>query len=168
MADRAHQCLIKLAMEPEWEARFEPNSYGFRPGRCAQDAKEAIFNAIRFQPKYVLDADIAGCFDNISHTALLQKLHASPATRRIIKAWLKAGILEDGGFYETIKGTPQGGVVSPLLMNIALHGIEAEIREAFSYKENVPHIIRYADDLVILHPTEAGVRDVQGSFWKHG
>ncbi len=64
MADRAHQCLIKLALEPEWEARFEPNSYGFRPGRCAQDAKEAIFNAIRFQPKYVLDADIAGCFDN--------------------------------------------------------------------------------------------------------
>jgi RNA-directed DNA polymerase len=147
MQDRAHQCLIKLALEPEWEARFEPNSYGFRPGRCAQDAKEAIFNAIRFQPKYVLDADIAGCFDNISHTALLQKLHSYPATRRIIKAWLKAGILEDGGFYETIKGTPQGGVVSPLLMNIALHGIEAEIREAFSYKENVPQIIRYDDDV---------------------
>src|SRR6266566_8724690 len=73
MVDRAHQCLIKLALEPEWEAHFEPNSYGFRPGRCAQDAKEAIFNAIRFQPKYVLDADIAGCFDNISHAALLHK-----------------------------------------------------------------------------------------------
>ena len=116
MLDRAHQCLIKLALEPEWEAHFEPNSYGFRPGRCAQDAKEAIFNAIRFQPKYVLDADIAGCFDNISHTALLQKLHSYPATRRIIKAWLKAGILEDGGFYETIKGTPQGGVVTPPTM----------------------------------------------------
>ena len=156
MADRAHQCLIKLALEPEWEAHFEPNSYGFRPGRCAQDAKEAIFNAIRYQPKFVLDADIAGCFDNISHTALLHKLHSYPAIRRTIKAWLKAGIMEDGGFYETIKGTPQGGVVSPLLMNIALHGIETEIREAFSYKENGPQIIRYADDLVILHPTEAG------------
>lgn len=158
MADRAHQCLIKLALEPQWEARFEPNSYGFRPGRCAQDAKEAIFNAIRYQPKFVLDADIAGCFDNISHTALLQKLHSYPAIQRTIKAWLKAGIMEDGGFHETIKGTPQGGVVSPLLMNVALHGIETEIRGAFSYKESVPHIIRYADDLVILHPTEAGVQ----------
>ncbi len=158
MADRAHQCLIKLALEPEWEARFEPNSYGFRPGRCAQDAKEAIFNAIRYQPKFVLDADIAGCFDNISHTALLQKLHSYPAIQRTIKAWLKAGILEDGGFHETIKGTPQGGVVSPLLMNVALHGIETEIQGAFSYKESVPQIIRYADDLVILHPTEAGVQ----------
>ncbi|HEV2663058.1 MAG TPA: reverse transcriptase domain-containing protein, partial [Ktedonobacteraceae bacterium] len=65
---------------------------------------------------YVLDADIAGCFDNISHMALLRKLHSYPATRRIIKAWLKAGILEDGGFYETIKGTPQGGVVTPPTM----------------------------------------------------
>jgi RNA-directed DNA polymerase len=158
MQDRAHQCLIKLALEPEWEAHFEPNSYGFRPGRCAQDAKEAIFNAIRFQPKYVLDADIAGCFDNISHTALLQKLHSYPVMRRVIKAWLKAGILDDGGFHETIKGTPQGGVASPLLMNIALHGIETAIREAFSYKEGRPQLIRYADDLVILHPTLTGVQ----------
>jgi RNA-directed DNA polymerase len=162
MLDRAHQCLIKLALEPEWEARFEPNSYGFRPGRCAQDAKEAIFNAIRYQPKFVLDADIAGCFDNISHTALLHKLHSYPATQRVIKAWLKAGILEDGCFHETIKGTPQGGVASPLLMNIALHGIETVIRGAFSYKESVPQLIRYADDLVILHPTEAGVQKAKG------
>ncbi len=158
MRDRAHQCLIKLALEPEWEARFEPNSYGFRPGRCAQDAKEAIFNAIRYQPKFVLDADIAGCFDNISHTALLHKLHSYPMVRRVIKAWLKAGILEDGGFHETVKGTPQGGVASPLLMNIALHGIEAAIQGAFSYKESIPQLIRYADDLVILHPTLAGVQ----------
>jgi RNA-directed DNA polymerase len=67
MVDRAHQCLIKLALEPEWEAHFEPNSYGFRPGRCAQDAKEAIFNAIRFQPKYVLDADLKGAVRRDSH-----------------------------------------------------------------------------------------------------
>jgi RNA-directed DNA polymerase len=79
MRDRAHQCLVKLALEPEWEARFEPNSYGFRPGRCAQDAKEAIFNATHSQSKFVLDADIAGCFDNIAHTALLHKLHSFPA-----------------------------------------------------------------------------------------
>jgi len=116
MRDRAHQCLIKLALEPEWEAHFEPNSYGFRPGRCAQDAKEAIFNAIRYQPKYVLDADISGCFDNISQTALLQKLHSYPAIQRTVKAWLKAGIMEDGGFQETLKGTPQGGVATPPTM----------------------------------------------------
>src|SRR5271165_3190724 len=79
MSDRAAQAVVKLALEPQWEARFEPNSYGFRPGRCAQDAKEAIFNAIHWQPKFVLDADIAGCFDNISHTALLHKLQAYPA-----------------------------------------------------------------------------------------
>src|SRR5258708_8216359 len=158
MADRAHQCLIKLSLAPEWAARFEPHSYAFRPGRCAQDAKEAIFNAIRFQPKYVLDADIAGCFDNISHTALLQKLHSYPAIQRTVKAWLKAGILEDGGLHETLKGTPQGGVVSPLLMNIALHGIETAIREAFSYKESVPQLVLYADDPVVLHSTEAVVQ----------
>jgi RNA-directed DNA polymerase len=87
-------------------------------------------------------------FDHISHTALLQKLHSYPAVQRVIKAWLKAGILEDGGFHETIKGTPQGGVASPLLMNIALHGIETAIRGAFSYKEGVPQLIRYADDFV--------------------
>jgi RNA-directed DNA polymerase len=169
MRDQAHQCLIKLALEPEWEARFEPNSYGFRPGRCAQDAKEAIFNAVRWQPKYVVDADIAGCFDNISHTALLHKLHSFPAIQRTIKAWLKAGILEEGGFHETIKGTPQGGVASPLLMNIALHGIETKIRGAFSYKEGIPHVIRYADDLVILHPRLEGVQKAKALLetWLH-
>ncbi len=108
MRDRAHQCLIKLALEPEWEACFEPNRYGFRPGRCAQDAKEAIFNAIRFQPKYVLDADIAGCFDNISHTALFSKLQSYPTIRRTIKAWLKAGILEDGAFTKRSKASLKG------------------------------------------------------------
>jgi RNA-directed DNA polymerase len=158
MMDRATQCLIKLGLEPEWEAHFEPNSYGFRPGRAAQDAKEAIFNAIRYQPKFVVDADIAGCFDNISHPALLAKLSSFPALRRMIKAWLKAGILDEEGFHETIKGTPQGGVASPLLMNIALHGIETAIQGAFSYKEGTPQVIRYADDLVILHSTETGVQ----------
>jgi RNA-directed DNA polymerase len=89
-----------------------------------------------------LDADIAGCFDNISHTALLQKPHSLPVIQRTSKAWLKAGILEEGGFHETIKGTPQGGVASPLLMNIVLHGIETAIRGAFSYKEGIPHVVR--------------------------
>jgi RNA-directed DNA polymerase len=82
MYDRALQALVKLALEPEWEARFEPNSYGFRPGRSCHDAVEAIFKAIRQKPKYVLDADIAKCFDRINHEALLGKLNTFPTIRR--------------------------------------------------------------------------------------
>src|SRR5947209_6290144 len=81
MRDRAAQALLKLALEPEWEAVFEPNSYGFRPGRSAHDAIEAIHNALRQKPKYVLDADIAKCFDRISQEALLQKLNTTPTFR---------------------------------------------------------------------------------------
>src|SRR5262249_220763 len=115
MRDRARQALAKLALEPEWEARFEPNSYGFRPGRSVHDAIQAIFNAIRYQPKYVLDADIRGCFDTINHSALLRKLNTYPALRRAIKGWLKAGVWEHGEVLPTERGTPQGGVLSPLL-----------------------------------------------------
>src|SRR2546421_7652634 len=94
MRDRAHQCLAKLALEPEWEGRFEPNSYGFRPGRSAHDAREAIFLGIRNKPKYVLDADIAKCFDRIDHVALLKKIHTFPTMRRVIRGWLKAGVMD--------------------------------------------------------------------------
>jgi RNA-directed DNA polymerase len=91
MEERARQHLAKLALEPEWEARFEPNSYGFRPGRSCHDAVEAIFNAIKQKEKYVLDADLKGAFDNINHAALLKKLNTYPAMKRTIKAWLKNG-----------------------------------------------------------------------------
>jgi len=162
MNDRALQALVKLALEPEWEARFEPNSYGFRPGRSAHDAKEAIFNAIRYKAKYVLDADIAKCFDCIDHKALLDKLNTFPTISRQIRAWLKAGVMDDLQFQETSEGTPQGGVISPLLANIALHGMEERIKR---YAETLPtkkgwgkrdnrsslNLIRYADDFVILH-----------------
>jgi RNA-directed DNA polymerase len=124
MRDRAAQALAKLALEPEWEARFEPNSYGFRPGRSCHDAIEAIFCAIRFKAKYVLDADIAKCFDRIDHTALLNKLRTFPRLRRAIRAWLKAGVIDGPELFPTAEGTPQGGVISPLLANIALHGLE--------------------------------------------
>ena len=109
MLDRAHQCLAKLALEPEWEARFEANSYGFRPGRSTHDAIAAIFNIICKQPKYVLDADIANCFNNINHTALLEKLHTFPALRRIIKAWLKAGVLEERYLLQQKRVPPKAG-----------------------------------------------------------
>ena len=113
MLDRAHQCLTKLALEPEWEARFEADSYGFRPGRSAQDAIQAIFIYICKQPKYVLDADIANCFNAINHLALLDKLQTFPTMRRAIKAWLKAGVLDEGVFAPTEAGTSQGGPLTP-------------------------------------------------------
>ena len=155
--DRAKQALAKMALEPEWEARFEPNSYGFRPGRGCHDAIEAIFNEIKQKAKYVLDADIQGCFDHIDQTALLEKLRTYPAMRRLVKGWLGAGVMEGGDFSPSHEGTPQGGVVSPLLANIALDGMERELQRAYTISEGKPALIRYADDFVVLHPTLKGV-----------
>jgi RNA-directed DNA polymerase len=166
MKDRALQALVKLALEPEWEAKFEPNSYGFRPGRSCHDAIGAIYSAINKQPKFVLDADIAKCFDRINHEALLRKLNTSPAIRRQIRAWLKAGVMDGKQLFPTSEGTPQGGVISPLLANIALHGMEERIKEyaktldmknergnqkSWQMKCQSLTLIRYADDFVILH-----------------
>jgi RNA-directed DNA polymerase len=94
--ERVRQTIIAFVLEPEWEALFEPNSYGFRPGRSCYDAIAAIFQSIKFKQAYVLDADIKGCFDNISHQALLHKLKNSHCIKRLIKVWLKAGIIDKG------------------------------------------------------------------------
>jgi RNA-directed DNA polymerase len=107
MADRAMQALVKLALEPEWEAEFEANSYGFRPGRCVHDAIEAVFNTICLKPKYVLDADIEKCFDRIDHEALMSKLDATRPVARLVRAWLKAGIVDQGETLYPEAGTPQ-------------------------------------------------------------
>jgi RNA-directed DNA polymerase len=163
--DRALQTLVKLALEPEWEARFEPNSYGFRPGRSCHDAIEAIFNAIAHLEKYVLDADIAKCFDRINHDALLDKLNTGPKLRRQIKAWLKAGVLDHGELFPTERGTMQGGTISPLLANVALHGMEELLVQRFPTKLHkrfyAPQGIRYADDLVVLHKDRAIIEQCQ-------
>lgn len=163
MYDRATQALIKLALEPQWEAIFEPNSIGFRPGRSCHDAIGAIFNSIRYKAKYVLDADIAKCFDRIDHKALLEKLNTFPTIRQQVRAWLKAGVMDGGQLFPTSEGTPQGGVISPLLANIALHGMENRIKQAFSkgsfilngkrkpFSDNPVILVRYADDFVIFH-----------------
>jgi RNA-directed DNA polymerase len=161
MKDRALQALVKLALEPEWEARFEPNSYGFRPGRACHDAVAAIFDSIRYKAKYVLDADIAKCFDRIDQRKLLNKLNTFPTMRRQIKSWLEVGVMDGNELFPTSEGTPQGGVISPLLANIALHGMEHRIKEyvgSLKYldknKKNrmdSVSLIRYADDFVILH-----------------
>jgi len=156
--DRALQALVKIALEPEWEAKFEPNSYGFRPGRSCHDAVVAIYLSINKRAKYVLDADISKCFDRINHSKLLDKIKTYPSLRRQIKSWLKAGVMESGNISQTNEGTPQGGVISPLLANIALHGMEERIKQ---YAETLKggkainrqalSLIRYADDFVITH-----------------
>jgi RNA-directed DNA polymerase len=160
MLERAKQAVVKAGLEPEWEARFEPNSYGFRPGRSCHDAIAAIFNHIRYKPKFVLDADIAGCFDNINQEALLFKLQTSSELRRVIKSWLKAGVLEGEVFSPTEAGTPQGGVVSPLLANIALHSMEMAIKGTCKKNEQ-PVLIRYADDFLVLHPQKDVIEEAR-------
>src|SRR5271165_134764 len=159
IADRCHQARVRNALEPEWEARFEPRSYGFRPGRGCHDAIESLFNTLHGKSSrvWILDADLAGAFDKISHERLLEMLGGFPA-REMIAGWLKAGIFEAGkGFAPTGEGTPQGGVISPLLLNIALHGLEeaAGVRyypsgaHAGEVRRGSPALTRYADDLVV-------------------
>ena len=154
IADRCHQARVRNALEPEWEARFEPRSYGFRPGRGCHDAIESLFNTLRGKSRrvWILDADLAGAFDKISHEHLLGMLGGFPA-KGMIAGWLKAGIFEAGkGFAPTGEGTPQGGIISPLLLNIALHGLEeaAGVRyrtgtHAGELRAGFPALVRYAD-----------------------
>jgi len=176
--DRAEQAVVKLALEPEWEAKFEAQSYGFRPGRGCHDAIGAIFASIALQPKFVLDADIRKCFDRIDHKYLLEKLNTFPLVRRKIQQWLKAGAMEGDVFYPTDRGTQQGGVISPLLANIALYGLGTEIETAFPKTKKVnghqhswrPQVIVYADDFVILHREAATVETAreQAKNWLAG
>jgi RNA-directed DNA polymerase len=136
-------------------ACFEAHSYGFRPGRSCHDAIEAIFMAVARKEKYVLDADIAKCFDRIEQQALLDKVNASPFVRRQIKAWLKAGVMDGEKLFPTEEGVMQGGPLSPLLANIALHGLETNIAQSFRPRRGnriPPMVVRYADDFVVLHP----------------
>jgi RNA-directed DNA polymerase len=142
--DRALQATVKQALEPEWEARFEGFSYGFRPGRSCHDAIRKIYGYARPTglKKWILDADIKGAFDNIDHDFLLKTLGEFPG-KELVKQWLKAGVMEDGAFHATEAGTPQGGVISPLLLNVALHGME----EALGCKRGA---VRYADDFVVF------------------
>jgi RNA-directed DNA polymerase len=166
IVDRVKQRMVKQALEPEWEARFEPHSYGFRPGRSTWDAIGAISVQINQKPKWVLDADIAKCFDRIDHDALLRKLNAQPTLSRQIKSWLKTGVLDKGDWYPTDTGTPPGGPVSPLLANVALHGLEERIRQAFPGRRT-PAVIRYAEDLVVLHPDREVIEPSQALIAEH-
>lgn len=160
IVDRALQAVTVNALEPEWEARFESRSYGFRPGRSCQDAMQAIFVTAR-GPKcrrlWVLDADLTAAFDQIDHSQLLGRLATFPG-RGMIEGWLRAGVMDQGRFAPTERGSPQGGVISPVLMNVALHGMEEAAgvryirtgRNAGTAKPDSPVLVRYADDLLAL------------------
>jgi RNA-directed DNA polymerase len=163
MLDRVMQALVKLVLEPEWEPRFEANSYGFRPGRCTMDAIEALHRTLSKpgSSRWVLDADIAKCFDRIDHAALLARL---PVFTTTIRRWLKAGVVELGALDPTTMGTPQGGIISPLLANIALDGMERLFgAERPDGRHITPclrrgsnrgiNLVRYADDFVITAPS---------------
>ena len=157
--DRAKQMLAYLALSPQWEAQFEEGSYGFRPGRSVFDAIEHVWVGICKKPKWVLDADISKCFDTINHKYLLDKSNTYPEMQKQLKAWLKAGILYGGEYAFPEMGIPQGGIISPLLANIALHGLRAKLdayintlgghhpnnRQSLTY-------VRYADDFIIMYP----------------
>src|SRR6266536_723594 len=158
---RCHQARVRNALEPEWEARFEPKSYGFLPGRSCQDAIAAIYTTCKgpmAKRLWALDADLAAAFDRINHDRLLEAIGGFPA-RDMIRDWLKAGVFEPGkGFAPAEEGTPQGGVISPLLLNVALHGLEeaAGVRyyptgvNAGRAMPGSPILVRYADDMVVL------------------
>src|SRR5262250_414435 len=161
LMDRCHQQRVRHALEPEWEARFEPRSYGFRPGRSCQDAIAAVYNVCKgptAKRMWALDADLAAAFDKIDHGHLLACLGPFPA-REMIRGWLKAGVFEAGkGFAPTGEGTPQGGVISPCLLSVALHGLEeaagVRYRTLGTHTGKVmpgsPVAVRYADDVVVL------------------
>lgn len=160
IADRAMQARVKNALEPQWEARFEPRSYGFRPGRSAHDAIEAIFRLAtpHGRRKWVVDTDIKSAFDHLSHEFLLTALAEFPA-KHLIRQWLKAGVMDQGTLVATTSGAPQGGPISPLLLNIALPGMETALgSRRYRNTTLTPTscaLVRYADDLVVFCATQA-------------
>ena len=193
--DRSKQALAKLALEPEWEAIFEPNSYGFRPGRSALDAIEPLFLSLHHNtPKWIYDADIQKGFDQINHDALVEKLNTFPLMKKQITAWLKAGVMEGYAnaqkqkqVSERTMGTPQGGIISTLLVNIALHGLEKHLKNFVAQLPSKPHpgsnrgadtkmkalaVIRYADDFVLIHRNkeilEIGIEETRNWLTKVG
>lgn len=149
--DRAMQALYALALAPIAETLADRNSYGFREGRRCADALEQCFTALaqRGSAPWILEGDIRACFDEISHEWLLQHV---PMDKRMLRAWLKAGYWEKGQLFPTAKGTPQGGLISPLLSNLALDGMEQAVR-AVARAGNKVHFVRYADDFVVTGAT---------------
>lgn len=160
--DRIFQNIVKNALEPQWEAKFESSSYGFRPKRRAQDAIANLFTKLssRSTRQWVFEGDFKGCFDNLNHQYIIDCLTGFPAKETIYK-WLKAGYIDNNSFNNTYSGTPQGGLVSPLLANIALHGMEEGIGVKYSLNggnhivaRTSVGVVKYADDFVIVCKSE--------------
>jgi RNA-directed DNA polymerase len=159
MRDRAMQALYALTLAPIAETTADPNSYGFREGRSCADAMGQCFLCLSHKDsaRWILEADIAACFDSINHQWLLDNI---PIDRKMLAQWLKAGYLEKGELYPTLKGTPQGGIISPLLMNMTLDGLERTVRKAVPWfspgtkLRSGVHVTRYADDFIITGKTK--------------
>lgn len=171
MMDRCHQARVRNALEPEWEARFEPRSYGFRPGRSCADAIGSLYitlNGPRARREWILDADLSAAFDKIDHTRLLETLGTFPV-KGLVERWLRAGVVEQEVFTPAEEGSPQGGVISPLLLNVALHGLEeaAGVRyqatgtNACTAVNGTPILVRYADDLVVCCYSQQQAKQVK-------
>jgi RNA-directed DNA polymerase len=152
MHDRAMQALYLLALEPIAETTADRNSYGFRSGRSTADAIEQCFNALarKDRPQWVLEGDIKSCFDRISHAWLVANV---PMDTAMLRKWLKAGYMENDVLYPTEDGTPQGGIISPVLANLVLDGLEQQLRQAFptltAFRRAKLNLVRYADDFVV-------------------
>jgi RNA-directed DNA polymerase len=167
MQDRAMQALYLLALEPVAETQADLNSYGFRRERSTADAIEQcfkIFSRRRTSPEWVLEGDIRACFDQISHTWLQAHI---PTEKAILAKWLKAGYMEKQAFHPTEAGTPQGGIISPVLANMALDGLEAALYERYRHKNrNKPstgvNMVRYADDFIISGRSRDMLVEIQG------
>ncbi len=158
MKCRAMQALYWLALDPVAETTADPNSYGFRPQRSTADAIEQCFCALGKQrsPQWILEGDIKGCFDAISHTWLLAHI---PMDKTMLKKWLKAGYMEKHVLHPTEEGTPQGGIISPVLANLTLDGLERMLMEHFpkvkTGKGSLVNFARYADDFIVTGRTKA-------------
>jgi len=155
LRDRAMQALHLLALDPVAESSSDPNSYGFRSHRSTADAMGQLFVSLsqRVSAEWVLEADIKGCFDHIDHDWLVTHV---PMDKAILRQWLKAGTIHQGRYQDTVAGTPQGGIISPTLANVALNGLESQLAKHLGAKLGVKkaknllvHVVRYADDFVI-------------------
>lgn len=166
MKDRAMQALHLLALEPIAETTGDPNSYGFRVERASRDAAGQCFTMLSQagSAQWVLDADISGCFDNISHDWLLTNI---PMDKVVLQKWLKSGFVWKGQMFPTVAGTPQGGIISPTLANMTLDGMERKLERRFGVKnsmkllKNKAHLIRYADDFVLTGATNSVLEEAK-------